>query len=690
MPLPTPSLDDRSFQQIVDEAKRRIPQYTPEWTDHNVSDPGVTLIELFAWMTEMILYRMNQVPDRNYIRFLDLVGVRLLEAQPAEVDVTFRLSARPEQDRTIPAGTEVSTLRTDSLEAITFTVLESLTVVALNTQEQASRDKDIQPSLQYMLTSPDNVNFNDLQSILRAARGLLAPGEIDGIYGIEPSRPVFAEAPAVGNAFYLGFRPDKPLRNNTLVLRLDCDQAFGAGVDPRDPPYTWEYFEPANGEWTSLEVERDTTRALNTLGEIELHIPSTFTTAELNGRVAQWIRCRTTKRPDQDFYRVSPRIRAIAAYTIGGTVPAQHSRTLTNVWVGRSNGDPGQVFHVQTVPMLVRDPRLGEMLEVENDRGLWEPWTEVPDFGESGPNDPHYTCDSITGELRFGPTLREPSGNSRQYGRIPPKGSGIRFAAYRTGGGTIGNVGEKSIIVLNSSLPYIDSVTNRRTASGGTDPETLEHAKMRAPTVLRSRQRAVTREDFEVLALSATAGLARARCLQPQQLSDVRRLGIPPGMVKLLLIPQVEITDGLIPRERLALSPSIRQQVTQFLDERRLLTATVLVEEPEYYPVQVEAAIKVAPFYDPNQVRLVAMRRLYRFLNPLYGGPDGNGWPWGRPLNLGEIYARLQSVPGVEYVERATMNVVGIQPAQGQDFSTRIELPPDGQICSAEHRITAS
>src|ERR671932_724841 len=77
MPLPTPNLDDRRFQDIVDEAKSLIPLYCPEWTDHNVSDPGVALIELFAWMTDMLLYRVNQTPDKMYVKFLELIGVTL-------------------------------------------------------------------------------------------------------------------------------------------------------------------------------------------------------------------------------------------------------------------------------------------------------------------------------------------------------------------------------------------------------------------------------------------------------------------------------------------------------------------------------------------------------------------------------------------------------------------------------------
>ena len=93
MPLPAPDLDDRRFQDIVDEAKRLIPQYCPEWTNHNVSDPGVALIELFAWMTEMVLFRLNQVPERLYVHFLNLVGIEPFPPSAARADLTFFLSA---------------------------------------------------------------------------------------------------------------------------------------------------------------------------------------------------------------------------------------------------------------------------------------------------------------------------------------------------------------------------------------------------------------------------------------------------------------------------------------------------------------------------------------------------------------------------------------------------------------------
>src|ERR1043165_8096507 len=93
MPLPAPNLDDRTFQDILDEARRLIPQYCPEWTDHNLSDPGITLLELFSWMTDLMLYRLNRVPDKNFIKFLDLIGVLLEPARPAHATLTFRLTA---------------------------------------------------------------------------------------------------------------------------------------------------------------------------------------------------------------------------------------------------------------------------------------------------------------------------------------------------------------------------------------------------------------------------------------------------------------------------------------------------------------------------------------------------------------------------------------------------------------------
>ena len=138
MVLPAPNLDDRRFQDLVDDAKRLVQQHCPEWTDHNVSDPGVTLIETFAWMTDQLLYRLNRVPERNYVKFLELIGLRLHPPTAALVDVTFWLSAPQDLPVAVPAGTIVSTPRTDTDQGVSFSTAEALDIVPCHRQSVAS------------------------------------------------------------------------------------------------------------------------------------------------------------------------------------------------------------------------------------------------------------------------------------------------------------------------------------------------------------------------------------------------------------------------------------------------------------------------------------------------------------------------------------------------------------------------
>src|SRR5262249_20111821 len=108
VPLRAPELDDRRFADLVAEARALIPRYAPEWTDHNESDPGITLVQLFAWMTEALFYRLNQVPERIYVKFLQLLGIELRPAQPARAELTFRLVRDDVETVLVPRGTQVA------------------------------------------------------------------------------------------------------------------------------------------------------------------------------------------------------------------------------------------------------------------------------------------------------------------------------------------------------------------------------------------------------------------------------------------------------------------------------------------------------------------------------------------------------------------------------------------------------
>jgi predicted phage baseplate assembly protein len=650
MSLPTPKLDDRKFQDIVSEARNKIPLYCPRWTDYNLSDPGITVIEMFAWMVDMLLYRLNKVPDKNYIKLMEMIGIRLEPPRPAAVDITFRLSVPQPTRITIPKGTEIATLRTETQESISFTTDRDFTILV--------------PTLSCALTTADNQTFTDITTALRS-----------------PDRKVsiFQEVPKENNSFYLGFAEDLAL--HTLVLTFEGN-IEGIGVNPKDPPWTWEFWDGEYERWSQMKLESDSTGGLNTNGQVIVHVPANSSPTDVNGRNACWVRCRALQaRPGQSAYTSSPKVKNIVAESFGCTIPASQAMKITNELVGRSRGTAGQLFQLRHTPVLKRE--VGETIEVELDEDQFEQWQEVSDFADSGPNDRHFTLDSITGEIQFGPTIKQPSGEERQYGNIPPDGKRIRFTAYRAGGGINGNVGEGTITVLKSSIPYVDWVKNYEPARGGTDAETLERAKLRVPQILRTNTRAVTNEDFEYLAVQASARIARAKCISPGTDKD----SPPPGSVRVLLVPAIPESecDNYISPEQLEIPRKTREEVTVYLDERRLLGTHLEVGVPKYLYVAVEAHISVRRAYQQKTVAEVE-KSLYRYLNPVCGGTDGKGWPFGHSLNAAEINGCLQNIQDVDYIEDVKIFLVNPQTNEKQE-TRKVNVPSDSVICSHKHVV---
>src|SRR5579863_1639306 len=115
-------LDDVRFQELVSEARTRIVRHSPDWTEHNVSDPGITLIELFAWLTEILIYRMDRIPERLHRALLELVGVT--PGPPAQATVDLRFLLEGSRVAAVPAGTEVTTPRTPNADSVAFQTTE--------------------------------------------------------------------------------------------------------------------------------------------------------------------------------------------------------------------------------------------------------------------------------------------------------------------------------------------------------------------------------------------------------------------------------------------------------------------------------------------------------------------------------------------------------------------------------------
>jgi len=310
---------------------------------------------------------------------------------------------------------------------------------------------------------------------------------------------------------------------------------------------------------------------------------------------------------------------------------------------------------------------------------------EVPDFADSGPNDKHFTLDSASGEVHFGPALREPDGSTHSYGALPPRGGEIRFSAYRYGGGVVGNVQANTLTVLKTSIPYIDRVVNHADAIGGIDAETIEHAQLRAPQLLRSRGRAVTTADYEALTEHlADPRVQRARCIQPEAGGESE--GPLAGQIYLLLVPKVNRPERRISPEQLLIPDDLRESVRRYLDDYRLLTVRLDIREPEYLWVAVEIVITASPSADPQRVQADVEKRLYRFLNPITGGVDGDGWIFGRALYPSDVYTCLQTIHGLEFIE--ALHLYQVRPnGSRSEITGRLQLPLHGLVASAEHRV---
>jgi predicted phage baseplate assembly protein len=658
--LAVPRLDDRRFQDIVDEAKGRIQRYCPEWTDHNVSDPGVALIELFAWMTDLLLYRVNQVPDKIYVKFLELMGMRLDPPRAARAPVTFYLSAPQATDLKIPEGTEVATVRTETSSAIVFTTEADLIVRTA--------------TLKAILTGPGS---DDAQWLPHDVRRLEFP---------DHPIAVFSPEPAEGDALYFVLERDHT--RHVLAVRMACDIAAGAGVDPVDPPLVWQVWHSDDVGWAPCEVEYDGTRALNVPGEIVLHMPP-MAEKVLAGQRGFWLRCLLTPvRAGQRSYYKPPFVSQLRVEARGGTVDARHAVTVRDEILGRSEGTPGQTFTLLNTPILARDIQRDHLL-VESSPEVHEVWTEVADFAESGEEDLHYTLDELTGELTLGPSLLQPDGGVYRFGAIPAKGSRLRMARYQHGGGVAGNAPRGALSVLKSSIPYVARVVNRAPAEGGRNPQSLEDAKLRAPHLLRSRTRAVTEEDFEHIATQVNR-VGRAYCLAPSAVpggaNDPR-----PGHVVVLVLPQVDSPDGPIAPAQLALTPDLANAVQSRLDAHRLLGTTLEVRQPRYVWVTVGVTLRFAAGTDPaamEDARAHAQTALYRYLNPFIGGPQKEGWPLGRDLNRSELYGLLQQVPHVEYAEDLRLTVAESEAAVVPLTSAQhIVVPFDALVCSGRHQV---
>lgn len=738
--LPLPNLDDRKFEQMVEDARKSIPHLLPDWTDENVHDPGITLVELFAWLSEMQQFHLNQITEQSERKFLKLLGIKLAEAGRARTDVSF---FNVSSEFVLPSGLKL--MANDQI----FETLEPLLVIP--------------STLDRILVRTGN-SVNDYTAS-------------NGYNGV--SYYAFGTEPKKDYRLYLGFSDALPV-NKPLTFSFRLYDQYpvqpGPGKVVDDPHFysakvSWKYYGKAANDtesspsWQPMSVLKDRTRHLSESGMIQMQIPGFMTPLMLhpaNDRGRYWLCCTL----EEEGYEIPPRVEHISINTtevihqdtlsfirtfdgtgladsayqtqdflpyykhifvqvleedgfwhdwqlvsenetpkddervftvekvaglhltkirFPGRIPAKGTRNirfgactksfLDQRWIGQTNGLPHQTFQLKVRGQIVKDSLLIQV-GLRNEQGeiVWQDWEQVDDLDSSRAHERHYIYDQGESTIRFGD-------NERGLAPLAADFMNIRMIACTCGGGTRGNVKHGLIreIVDAAELEFGGiEVTNYDYAHGGSEQESLEHAKKRVRKEWLRPQRAVTADDYEAI-VKLTPGLrvSRAKAI-PGFVKGMRDYPkqFEPGQVTVVVVPYS-------PLPRPMPSEGFLKQVSLHLEQYRLLGTQVHVIAPAYCTVSVQVTVVIE--HDAHTTARDVHEALNHLLRPIDKEAGSGGWDFGKTVYKGDVYGVINQVPGVSFVQSLWLDAEGegVRKLVNGD----IALPPYGLVHAGEHVI---
>lgn len=707
-----PRLDDRSYDDLVAELVARIPAHTPEWTNARAGDPGRTLIELFAWLGDALLYRANLIPERQRLTFLRLLGIPVRPARPARgiVTVAFRenepidtLQIRPAASFNGPASFEARD---------EFSVLPITTAVYY---KRKAAPGDVPTEVEAAL-SDFHANGGAISTYYTTP--LFVPGATMDAVDIV--------ADTADRCLWLALlaAPARPADNqpaaNTTVQQALGGRLLNVGfvpalpvADPLAPattggrvPHVWEItvnttnqpvtdVAPWRPEYLALDEVADTTAGLTRSGITRMTLPRgaivhapandvrldpdagvgdrppRIDDAATASRLVAWIRLRptvpsaTTPAPDTQFISAQsgttqppqpspiaqPEVEHLQVAWAGvNAVEIEQFVTFANVIVGESSGAADQEFQL---PAASVDPDT-LVVEIEED-GQWVAWRRVDDLAAIDPDaDPRVGLDAGRDARVF--QLDAAAGTvlfgDGVRGRIPPTGRRVRVQQMRSGGGTVGNLPAATLKTIAAVSVTGESVGNRLAVA--------------QPQALLGGADAETLRDAERRIPAQLSHRERAVTADDYRQLAFETPGVDVGRVELLprFKPQTRtdeipgvVTVMALPNRPLAPAPNPRadrpflEAIHSWLDDRRPLGTELYVIGCEYVPVAVSVAITVADGAPPDTTMQAVRDELRRVLWPLDGGGlDGTRWPLGRALSNRELEVEVARVAGVSEV----------------------------------------
>jgi Baseplate J-like protein len=732
MPLTIPSIDDRRYQDLLNEALARIPVHNPEWTNFNKSDPGVTLLELFAFLTENLLYRSNQIPERNRRKFLQLLGVPLQPASSAQGLVSFSNDHGLPETITLNSGLEVRAgqvpFRTDHgldvlpIEAAVYykqtiatpdtAVTDYYKLLYASYNGQPPNDAEIQL---YQSVPIDGREGNEVaigqdatdRSVWVALMVRASDKPVDDSEAAKEDLRDKTRKAIAGKTISLGIVPAIEAATRVLtpggsanpegepLLQYLIPNVRSDGLLPTDPAQRVPQYRPlvASPLGNVLETPGVVEITLPSAAELKLwsnldpleqgvaDFPPSLEDSRLNDRVITWLRIQA-----------SPGVGARLLWIGINTVSVTQRAHITNELLPDGTGAPDQSVVLSRKPVIPKSVQL----TVTPPASDTQTWLELDDLLSAGPEVPVpdlrlppgatpvpplpsevYVVDAESGQIKFGDGLR---------GKRPPAGAKLR-ASYDYGVGSAGNVAAASI---NSSpaLPAGIKVTNPVRTWGGTEAEQVVDGEKQIARYLQHRDRLVSAADFETITMR-TPGVDIGRvevlpAFNPELVPN--EAGDAPGAVTLLIIPR---NDPKQPDAPVA-DAIFLDTICRYLDPRRLVTTEIYLRGAVYKPVWISVGINVVAGVATAEVREAVKRALLDFLAPISsvsGLTDSltsltmpayasaqKGWPLSKAVTARELLAVASRVSGVLLVNDVFI-AEDTKPSSDQIPMNGLELP---------------
>ena len=679
MSLQSLQLDDLNWTEMVDAIRTRIAANSNgEWTMHGPLDPGVTMLELFAYLFEQRLYWLDQVPEPLVRAMLALLDEAPLTTASAKTLLAFR-SLQDSLPQQVSAGTVF--YPRDLELPLPYSTLEPVTILPVNYVGGLHPKFDLLAAGQNYSADlragrlvslfPADGSAAELQITIWLDRNLAVDDEGDGSFnlffdldatasitpewGSPPSdfqwldrtisqgypQQTFDSSNLITDSSLLPCLPENFI--HTPLPQADSSIAINDFIAPG-----WKYCHqqiapPAKLKWyysTGVGIKKqfssdqitDATGGLRRSGLVRIKIPIDWlpVAVPIDGLVPYAISISC----DSCTYSAPPRLRRL----IPNAAITQHSEFVEVDWseiksqVTEWLRLPGQELQL---PVEKPEPleKSVHLYFREND-GLWYEWQPTDHFYHHGPEDRVFTVDRPRKRLLFGNGLT---------GRIPVLHTGsepLTKLCYFAGGGNLGNIGE---LVWTSKETNIQPV-NPVPGIGGTETETLIEAKARVGANLTRRERAITAEDFEWLAIN-TQGIAIARA----HAAVGYHPGFPchpvAGAITVFVVPEVPRESGLFESGDVVLAPKTDPgalaEVTRRIDARRLITSEVYIRSVPYRAVHLEIELQGIFAYEDSLQTDISLS-LTQYLDPLVGGNEGDGWPFGGTLRPSSLIKQIQ------------------------------------------------